>query len=177
MSDSWIEIDVTENTIPEHMWRAEMAMPLYTTYLARTLKEFLGEYAPRGETGYLKDSFEMRWRSRESYLVFSTAHYSNFVAEGTGEYVGNGPITPDTAGALKFFWPKVGAMTVWKGNLPTPNARVQFIEWAHEHGMMPFLAWPKGQTENLYPEQAILSTKYGSAEFLLDRALEDMGAK
>lgn len=167
---------VTENTVRDHMGRATAAMPRFTHILTEHVMAYMSVFAPKGQTGQLEDSFYEIVKDAEEHHIESRVDYAEAVRSGTGIYNGNGPITPTNAGALKFFWPKVNAMTVWKGDLPPGPARARFVEWAVANGMMPFLVWPKGQPPQDYVTPA-LEIAEAQSPYYLTQALHQTGAK
>ncbi len=171
-----VTTEVTKNEVPDHMLRAYYAAgPLFMRKMGTHLREYLSELAPRGQTGALKGSFHSRNITDRAY-VWSDEEYAEGVDQGTGLY---GParsrIRPETAGALKFYWPKIGAMTVWKGDLPPGSARARFVAWALANNMVPFLIWPAGQPGQKFTPPAIVATEK-EAYFLMRRSLKEMRA-
>lgn len=158
-----IEAKVTENEVPRAMKLAAEAVEQTFYGIADDLVEMLGLTAPEGDESdneeQLKDSFFWQKSSGDEFLVSSHKEYAEWRRTGTGEYVGNERIKPDTAKALKFYWPKAGQMTVWKGDLKGPVDEANFISWAFENGMLPFTIWPKGIPPSDYVDEAIDRTE------------------
>jgi hypothetical protein len=141
---------------------------------SEVLEEAVKDEIPR-RTGETAESWETRKIGALDYQVYSDDPVARYLYEGTGIYAGKGPIKPRQAQALKFFWDKVGAMTVWKGDLETKQEKFLFARWAEERGMVPILAWPKGIKPDDYIDRAEDRAE-NKAQECMDRAMRLTGA-
>lgn len=169
-----LKASIVHNDVPEMMQRGHFAIRLFANYTGEHFSRELSFHAPRGKTKELSNSFSAHEISPLVYLVNSTAEHSLWVREGTGVFgKHNTPLMPTQRKALKFFWDKVGAVTVWKGDLPPGEAQTNFRRWAKANNMVPFTKWPRGMRGRDYVTPAMWATEARS-DRLLNKALRDM---
>ncbi len=171
---------VAHNGVPDHMDRGREAVNNFTDYVAEELEDRLGENAPVDD-GDLARSFynERLGASQESggvieYKVASDEPQAEITRTGSGMFNikgSTGPLKPTDAGALVFFWKRLGIKTAWKGNITSDEFAGEFYRWAVARGMQPFFKWPKGQAPNLYVNASILET-YARVPDLAEKAFQ-----
>lgn len=178
MDDFRLEVDAQQ--VIEQAEKAYEVLKLAFKYAATDVWGNLRRYSP-SDTGRLAGSWTLTQQSELKHLVYTDVHYAIYHQEGTGIYGPEGqPIQPQTRQALKFYWDKVGAMTVWKGDLQTPQQMASFAAWAEERGMKPFFTWPKGippykpDGATPYVDYAIDLTENKVEEFVA-RAFREVG--
>lgn len=128
------------------------------TLYGRMVENALGtmrNVAPR-DTGELVSGLGIRKDTEREGTITGKAEHTEMVLKGTGIY---GPkrerIKPVRAAALVFYWKKIGQLVAMKGDLPTPQAKAMFANWAEERGMRPIFAWPKGMPPRNFAEWTI----------------------
>jgi hypothetical protein len=167
-----LEYEIRNNEIEEELQGMarvyEQAMKLYSEEMLRNIME---EY-PRSRE-HARQDWTLEQRGNLEYDAVATSDIARWLYEGTGIYAGHGPIKPTHAKALRFFWDKVNAWTVWKGDL-APEERGSFIGWALARGMVPFLTWPKGMPGTDYLGRAENRTQ-DDAQRSMDQAMRMMG--
>lgn len=145
--------EVTENEVPALMLRGKVAVDMFFSFVAQELKDQLGRHSPRDE-GELAGGWEVQRLGNNSYQVETDVEHADWVYKGTGLYRGRGRIKPKSAGALVFFWKRIGRMTVWKA-----DPGVGFARWAIARGLDPMAMWPKGQPAQDFVSPAIMETE------------------
>jgi len=163
MADKGIEIDAQE--VEKLGELGKKAMALAVKYTAQEVWGKIAEFAPV-DHGRLAGSFQLSERDELSWSIYTHVHYAWYVHEGTGIYGPEGqPIQPVSAQALKFYWKKTGQTMIFKGDLPTPQAKLRFANWAEERGMTPVFAWVKGMEGRPFADKAIQATQPRTQEF------------
>jgi hypothetical protein len=98
----------------------------------------------------LRNGLHLRRVSAFESIIDSDADHTMMVLEGTDPHT----IKPKRGKALSFYWDRVGAVTIWRGDLDTPatgpsgreftpgQRKLLFARWAESEGMVPIFAWP-----------------------------------
>lgn len=89
-------------------------------------------------SGALKDGLRLVVVSDTERYIEGTAEHTEMVLKGTRPHT----IKARRGKALKFYWDRVGAITIWRGDLQSKQQRYLFAKWAEDEGMVPIFAWP-----------------------------------
>lgn len=169
-----VYIRVEEDVVEQSMLAAG-SLEDGTWHLSNHLLDSLSFHSPR-DTGEGARGWFHRREGEHSYRFGNEERYMEAQWKGTGVYVGDGPIRPRRAKALRFPWR--GRMTVWKGDLKTPKQKAIFAAWARERGMVPYFVWPRGVRPDPYVERAMRTTEdLGAVDRSYVRAMREDGVR
>ncbi len=171
---SGVYVDVDDRELLRDLRAARDAVGVAMRLQAEEVEEAVRQEIPKN-TGKTAASWEKQHLGGLDWVVDSDDPVAEYLWRGTGIYGPSGqPIKPRRAQALKFFWDRIGAVTVWKGDLKSKQQKFLFARWAEERGMVPILAWPRGIKGDDYVERAEDRAERKSQE-CMDRAMRLSG--